>query len=198
MVPFRENNIECYGFDFDKEYIEYGRVQFGLDLRTIDTATDPALILHKKADFFVLNHVLEHVTDPLALLDRVAQLLRRDALVYVGLPFLEKLPTWGFKDYFHISHLHYFSIPYFVTLARGSGWTNVTISKKHGYVVLRRDPVVEMRPRYRAYNGYIIVKFAFLYLVLYRVWRLFVGIAKKCPGVEPSYVRLMKRFGRMV
>jgi SAM-dependent methyltransferase len=165
LVPFKEKGIHTYGLDFDTEYVEYGRAEFGLELFAVPNFSDPRELVNTTADFLILNHVLEHAAQPIELLIKVTDLLKRDGYVFVGLPFLENIPAWGFKNFFHVAHLHYFSLPYFMTLAEAHGFRTIRHDKNQGYVVIQLAGNTRHPVRYRIYNARVLLKHGFWYLL---------------------------------
>ncbi len=165
LVPFREAGVRALGFDFDRGYVEYGRTAFGLDLRVMERGPfDPMPSANGPVDFLILNHVLEHVADPFGLLKRASAWVKEGGVIFVGLPFLENLPIWGFKNYFHVAHLHYFSAPHFCAMAVSRGWDVMSYDTAQGWAALRPGRSSASGPAaFRLYNGLRLVQFAVIY-----------------------------------
>ena len=73
----------------------------GWDTYGIEPSTSAPFLRHRRLerppqdgtfDFVILHHVLEHVTEPLAILRQLAGALRQDGVLFVGVPRLETLP----------------------------------------------------------------------------------------------------------
>ena len=77
-----------------------------------ETGQDRVEKFGRTADYLIVNHVLEHVAEPIETLKGLVPLLNPGGVFYICLPFLENLPQWGFGRFFHIAHLYHFSIPY--------------------------------------------------------------------------------------
>jgi SAM-dependent methyltransferase len=196
LVPFKQAGAETYGFDFDSEYVEWGSKQFDLRLHTVGLNPDLRALVENRADLLIINHVLEHVAQPVELLTQLMAIVKPGGYVFVGLPFLENLPTWHFRGFFHIAHLHYFSMPYWKALMTFNGFEVVSADRKNGNIVLRQTLVPAKAletPRFRAYNGWQLAKFAIYYQIFYKAWRLFVEIVKRVPGVERTYTFALQR-----
>lgn len=76
--------VECYGLEFNKKFVEYGR-KTGIEL------TDEYLCSYvdncnKTFDVIVLSHVLEHFTDISGQLNLLSRICTADSLVYIGVP----------------------------------------------------------------------------------------------------------------
>jgi SAM-dependent methyltransferase len=84
---FNERGWSAAGSDYDVGAVAFGR-SLGLDL-----ISGSAEELDVKAPFdaVLLSHVLEHVTDPRAMLRSVKRLLKPDGLLYIELPSIVSL-----------------------------------------------------------------------------------------------------------
>lgn len=98
------------GIEPSKWAVDYGREQYGVDLRqgTVeDLDAEPG-----SADVIVMNDVLEHLTDPLAALRRLRPVLAEDGLLVLATVNVRSLHArirgehW---PWFILPHLHYFS-----------------------------------------------------------------------------------------
>ena len=121
LVPFRDAGWQVLGFDYDEPYVELGREVLGLDLHVIPTQ-DENTYVSASPDVIILNHVLEHAVDPRVLLTHLRSFSKPTTTLVVGIPLLETIPTWHWRDFFHIAHIHYFSPSSFEDVARASGW----------------------------------------------------------------------------
>lgn len=113
-----------YGF-FLKEMVERGYLVTGVELSQIriNSAKDklPNIPLHNSLeniqdnsqDIITLFHVLEHVTNPVGLLKRLAKKLKKEGLIIVEVPNVEdRLMQWNkpyYDFYWKKAHLSYFS-----------------------------------------------------------------------------------------
>ena len=157
LIPFQRRGVRSVGFDLDPEYIAHGRQSFGLDLRDIGATGNHMDGL--APDFLILNHVLEHVINPIGLLRDLSRSLKPGGVIFVGLPFLENIRDWGFRNYFHIAHLHYFSRPYFEALAAREGFAALYSDDRRGFVVLKpAPPNPTVRVDFRMRNLGLLVK----------------------------------------
>jgi SAM-dependent methyltransferase len=80
----------------------------GWDTYGVEPSTDAAFVRHHglheapqdgSFDFVFLNHVLEHVDAPLAVLQQLAGTLRMGGVLFVSVPRVDTLPVHGDLDY---------------------------------------------------------------------------------------------------
>ena len=77
----RDTGAQVVGCDLGSDYLEYGRLAHGLDLRF---GFFEDLQLDRNPDLVIYSHVLEHVLDPVAEMRKVACVLGQGGLLYVG------------------------------------------------------------------------------------------------------------------
>lgn len=194
LVPFAEAGVAAYGFDYDHDYIAYGQRRYGLRLGVIEPGIDPVAVMGGGAHFLILNHVLEHIGDPEASLRDVRRFLAPGGYVYVGLPLIEALPTWGWRNFFHVAHLHYFSLPYFASLAQRNGYETMEADGRAAYVTLR--PAVSLAsavPRARLHNALQLARFAGLHYLGVAPGRPLRRAVKRIPWLGQRLVALKRR-----
>ncbi|TGL16967.1 class I SAM-dependent methyltransferase [Leptospira yanagawae] len=170
LIPFQESGIRVIGYDLDIEYTRFGKEEYNLNLHTInDYIPDEGLKL--EADFLILNHVLEHVTTPEVFLKSLVKLLKAETgLFYIGLPVIESLPIWGYRNFFHIAHLHYFSGRYFVQWMKYLGFEPLEIKHEQGiYLFKYKNDTknISARLNFRLYNFVLIVYYYIKYIIIY-------------------------------
>lgn len=103
---FRQEGAETVGYDYNKEYLNYGRSK-GLDLRYGDFCEQSAVSSY---DLIILNHVFEHLLDPIGELKKIISKLRVNGYLYIEVPGIYSLKgTWGRPLlYFQNAHVYYF------------------------------------------------------------------------------------------
>jgi len=98
------------GVDFDAAAIETGKKKYGLDLQVGDFQTVP--IEDGVFDAVTMSHVIEHVPDPVACLDKCRRLLRPGGRLVVTTPNVRSLGHQTFKGAWRglepPRHLHIF------------------------------------------------------------------------------------------
>ena len=138
LVPFRDAGWKVSGFDYDRPYLELGRSELGLDLQEIkdgDEMSDPT----STPNVIILNHVLEHSTDPVTLLRRLREFCGSDTTLVVGVPLLETIKYWHRSSFFHVAHNHYFSMSSFTDTASNAGFSIVHADVSMGLFALRKS-----------------------------------------------------------
>jgi len=108
LIPFRDAGWKTTGYDYDATYLALGREYLGLDLNELD-ALGGNVIVDFCPNVILLNHVLEHASDPISQLVQLGRLAGPSTLIVVGVPLLETLKHWHWRDFFHVAHVHYFS-----------------------------------------------------------------------------------------
>lgn len=83
------------GVDFDAAAIETGKKRYGLDLAVGDFQTVP--IEEAAFDAVTMSHVIEHVPDPIACLDKCRRLLKPGGRLVVSTPNIRSLGHQTFK-----------------------------------------------------------------------------------------------------
>lgn len=81
------------GYDTDLRYLVAGREAFGIDMR--NGFIDDVLPDLGTADVVLLSHVLEHISDPVGTLQRIAGAARPDALILIEVPGIFRLHKRG-------------------------------------------------------------------------------------------------------
>ncbi len=111
---------EVVGLDLNKEYLQYGRAR-GLNLIEEDlleyNPTD-------KFDVVILADVVEHFSDPVAMLQYVKGLLTPTGQVFVEVPSLESVPKRYNGDllrYFQNAHVSNYTVETFRNLLSAAG-----------------------------------------------------------------------------
>ncbi len=137
LVPFKEAGARVKGFDLDEEFSEFGRVRFNIDVKTLKDTRDFQPELDGTADVVIANHVLEHILKPFDVLKALSSMLKKGGVLYLGLPFQEMSHRWGYKNYFHVAHIHYFSAPWFLTYTQSLGLDVLESEPKMGIVIFR-------------------------------------------------------------
>lgn len=124
LIPFEKNDFRYYGFDYDVSLINQGR-QKGLNL--FQGGIEEAKRMGIKADYLILDQVLEHVSDPVSFLVQLKQILKQGAFVNIYVPSLDLL-LWGYSDYdllgtLQLAHNFLFDESTLKALARKAGFS---------------------------------------------------------------------------
>lgn len=106
---FKEKGNKIIGFDLEQNYLNFGKEK-KLDLR-IGTINEMSLI--EKPDIVIYSHVLEHLTNPIEELERLAKSLRSSSLLYIEVPGIKHLNLsyeQNFLLYLQNAHLYHFTL----------------------------------------------------------------------------------------
>lgn len=159
LVPFRDAGWVVQGFDYDRPYLELGRSLLGLDLHEIPP--DGTTLETPSWDVVLLNHVLEHAVDPVSLLIRLRDFCSDETSLIVGVPLLETIPIWHWRDFFHVAHIHYFSVESLTRVAAKSGFRINHCDVSTGLFVMKKSASVDQRPsqaRFVLWSGLLLVR----------------------------------------
>jgi 2-polyprenyl-3-methyl-5-hydroxy-6-metoxy-1,4-benzoquinol methylase len=111
------------GIDFDGTAIECGRKKYGLNLEVGDFQTANFGI--EGFDAVTMSHVIEHVPDPMACLEKCRQLLRPGGRLVLSTPNVRSLGHKSFKQNWRglepPRHLHLFTASLLAVCARRAG-----------------------------------------------------------------------------
>lgn len=146
LKKFHDAGMECIGFDYSEELIEFGNSQ-GLDLRM--GGIDDAIAAGMKGDLVIFSHVLEHVRDPGGELQKLKGLLADGGLLYLETPSIKRIKKRLFGDslrYWQRAHLWEFQLEHVSYFVRKVG-LSVLFQLDDGdscYVICRDDGVDEI------------------------------------------------------
>ncbi|GAB4413796.1 MAG: hypothetical protein OHK0039_21070 [Bacteroidia bacterium] len=125
MHYFREKGFQTLGIDLGEEYIEFGRANFGLDLRV---ATLQDLELTRQPDIIIYSHVLEHILEPGVEMEQLKALMKPDTILYIEVPGIKNLWRSYSNDllrYLQNAHVSHFSLTSLSNLMHRHGYERV-------------------------------------------------------------------------
>jgi SAM-dependent methyltransferase len=93
LLHFMKQGIRHFGYDYDGYMVKFGREQYGLNLR--EGGLEEARADRTLADFVIISHVLEHISDPITFMKGVSTILREGGLVRITVPCLDCLGYFG-------------------------------------------------------------------------------------------------------
>lgn len=106
----RQAGWDVAGVEYDEETASCARDAFGIPVVSGDPDHWP--FMERAFDAVTLYHVLEHVQDPRAMIERCCRLLKRGGLLVISVPNLSSLQArFGKGDWFHLDlprHLYHF------------------------------------------------------------------------------------------
>ena len=141
LLPESINRI---GVDLDKPAIQRGNAR-DKSIQLIESSFE-CFRLPARADVITLFHVLEHLTDPKAVLKRVHQESSAHAKLVVEVPIIERGRTNDVNGFFSVAHLTHFSRRSLHSILSASGWEvekNIDVPDYNGYRVI----AVKSRPQ---------------------------------------------------
>ena len=99
------------GVESGREAAEYASKAFGIEV--IEESRMRSTLADEEFDVITMNHVLEHVYDPVESVHECARTLRKGGLLVISVPNISSLQAaFGNRDWFHLDppyHRHHFS-----------------------------------------------------------------------------------------
>ena len=107
---------------------------------------EDALIDDKKYEVIILNHVLEHILDPLEALHKIHVLLREDGLLYLGVPNIQNYDIGQIQN----AHYWYFSALNFSKLINTANFNLLEFSDAdiHMYFISQKNKTNNFKKEY--------------------------------------------------
>ncbi len=126
LEAFSNKNTQCYGIDYNEEYIEYGRQR----LKNIELSVGGIDSLgHKKFDLVILSDVVEHLNNPLAFLDALKKNMSANGILYINVPGFFGISFRRFgnniRQFTKIEHLWCYSLNSLKLLMSNAGYTYI-------------------------------------------------------------------------
>jgi len=110
LIPFRNNNHNCYIIDYDDTTIT-GVTKLGNSIHDA--------LIDKKFDLIIFSHVLEHVSD-LGLVDRLREHLQEDGIIYVEVP--QEIWAGIAIESDPVTHINFFTLNSLLNLLTSHGF----------------------------------------------------------------------------
>ncbi len=125
LVPFIREGFVCKGIDTPSMYTQLGKDKLNIDISEVFLSKFETDI---KYDIVILNHTLEHFSDPVIDLKKISRLLKRNGLLYVEVPNIEKPYNWTTLQFFFLlGHLFYYSPKTLEIICNKAGFENIYI-----------------------------------------------------------------------
>lgn len=124
LTPFEKRGHRVQGFDYDREFVEYGISQgLALSVGDLFDASNAGRVF----DLIIYRHVLEHILEPDKELARAHSLLADKGLLYIEVPDIEaqarleilETVTW------QIAHTYYFDTHTLRKLVEDAGFREI-------------------------------------------------------------------------
>lgn len=128
LVEMSEIGVDCYGIEADTNVKIIGE-ELGLKLHVGTLEDSP--FKNIKFDLIILNQVLEHVADPIQLIDKFKSMLSEKGIIVISVPNVDSIyrKIFGFKWInWHIPyHIHHFSKKTVSELFERSGYKIIKV-----------------------------------------------------------------------
>ena len=105
LSEFARRGWQVDGIDPSSSSGQIARDHYGIETRLGDFESAPSL---EAFDLFIATHVLEHVYDPIAFLEKIARHLTTSGSLLLEVPCLVQPELWP-NGYFSFEHVQYFS-----------------------------------------------------------------------------------------
>lgn len=105
---FKDINKQCIGTDFNEYFVNYGKKNFGLDLRTGDLTEQK--FANEQFDIVIFNQVLEHLHEPHQFISEVNRVTKDGGYICLSVPNSGSL-SYELKDHFTKDHYTYVDYP---------------------------------------------------------------------------------------
>ncbi len=119
---FREKGAKVKGLDLGKEYVDYGKEAYDLDLQ-VGMLSD--LITNEEPDLIIYSHILEHILDVRKEVALIKKYSKRDTLVYIEVPGIKEIHKnyeMNILKYFQNAHTFHFSLESLANLMGTNGF----------------------------------------------------------------------------
>lgn len=119
---FKEKGFQVKGIDLGDEYLQHGKVKFGLDL---ETTTLENLKMERKADLVIYCHVFEHILDPNKELQILKRFIHENTLLYFEVPGVKNLLNDYRNDwinYLQNAHVYHYTLTSLQNIMKKNGF----------------------------------------------------------------------------
>ena len=137
LQQFLVHGAKIKGVDLGQEYIDIGKTK-GLDLEvgSIDT-----LKQYPKANLLILNHIVEHIVDPITFLTQCRDIVDDNGVIYVAVPTIEMVGTTyqnNIFGYLQNAHVYDFSAKTLCYVLECAGWAPWHVIGEQGAVIAKK------------------------------------------------------------
>ncbi len=116
LNEFKKNGFVCNGIEPTKSFAEFSVKHYLLDVKTGFFSSDSCR--GKKYDLVLIVQTLEHIPEPLKILESVITILNDTGIVYVEVPNILAYDSFEWLSSPHVSSFNIYSLKY---LARKAG-----------------------------------------------------------------------------
>ena len=134
LMPFLKEGANCTGIDYSKISVEIGR-EFGLNI--LQGGLEK---IEGRYNIIILNHVVEHFLDPIAILRQIKSHLTSDGLLYIAVPNMENFGLLQIQN----AHTYYFVPENFKFFVNSAGLKNIDFGESeifHMYGIFKVENI---------------------------------------------------------
>jgi 2-polyprenyl-3-methyl-5-hydroxy-6-metoxy-1,4-benzoquinol methylase len=129
LKVFNDIGLKSIGLDYDKNYIDFGRNFFGLNLKFggLEKLTGDSF------DLIILNHVLEHMSHPVDFITSLKNHLNENGKLLISVPNLNNFfyrKNQPLSGQFHIAHIFLYSPKNLSNLITNLGFNSIYSNQK--------------------------------------------------------------------
>ena len=179
--------------------------QIGGELVARDVDSDWYLANQERFDLIIFRHVLEHLLDPVAVLEKVAQAMSPQGVLYIAVPDMMH-PDGSLSDFWYrCVHTYYYSKTTLARIAAHAGLQPVTIQEESselwaifqkGQGIAESEPVSVYRQQMAALNQYKRKRLVRSSLLIFSPNKLSQRVPKSVKNLVPKSLRA--RFRNLV
>lgn len=120
---FKYKGNDIYGVDLGSEYIEFGRVNYDLNIETgtIDNVIEQGI----SPDIVIYSHTLEHILDPVEEMTKLQSICGPNVILYIEVPGVKNLThsyEMNFLKSLQNAHTYYFTSTTLKNVLIKAGW----------------------------------------------------------------------------
>lgn len=138
LLPFKEAGMMVSGYDYDHDYLEYGK-SMGLSLYYGDFYQ---LSENNHFDLILLNHVLEHFLDPIKEIKNLFPKVKTGKYMYVEVPGIFNIHNDYYNPlrYFQNAHVYNYFKDYLITFFEQNGFDILYGDERCRFIVRKNTP----------------------------------------------------------
>jgi len=128
LILMKEAGADVYGLELQNDAVKIANKKLHGRVKAADVMTDA--FPKVRFDVITLLGIVEHVTDPMKLIKRSTELLKKDGILMVQTPnsssVLSRLTKHLWPPYAPVEHIHLFSRDSLTKALQQCGYTNIT------------------------------------------------------------------------
>ncbi|MFA5134776.1 MAG: class I SAM-dependent methyltransferase [Patescibacteria group bacterium] len=133
VLAAKKEGWHVRGIDFSKKAVRHGQQKLGVEIECADLLT---YLPERKFDVMAMRHIIEHTVDPASYIQRAAQLLEANGVLYIKTPniasFAARFSRGVWEWMSPPAHLFFFSPATLRLLLEKNGFGVVSIKTRRG------------------------------------------------------------------